>query len=313
MSHQSSKKLATKLSECGANFAPYRKRPRGLEGLAVGGSPDGKVIRVWIDEGLDPEISTSKKHRQATLSLYEDKREVISQSPITLGKEEVTSTYQRTASSLIGVALKRAPQIGSSRAARREAILEDGWDKKVRKFLRQVKAVHNSDPGSKVTVPPNYITIRAEVHTYLPAQRNNLLMGIDETSHFVCLLPEKANSVEEAHEILRSDEARVKGTLRQGEFFFVPLTEGEKKWVEEAQYKNPLPYRQLEVGSSHRAALTLLRRGQTVERFVIGLVTDQRWGRHEHLVLPEWRKVVRNTEIRTGRRTSTRRRTRYYD
>lgn len=49
-----------------------------------------------------------------------------------------------------------------------------------------------------------------------------LLSGQDEGSYFILELPSKVNTIKQAMDVLIPKEARVPGTLRQGEWFFVP-------------------------------------------------------------------------------------------
>lgn len=125
-----------------------------------------------------------------------------------------------------------------------------------------------------------------------PATSQSLLVGMDETHYFVSALPEVVTSVADAHEILRPHLAKKSGTVRQGEWFFIPVT--NKKLIEALYKKLASGFtRQLEHLSSHEAFI--VEHGDTL--YAIGIVTDNRIGRHSPLVLTGFHRVLRNAEV----------------
>ncbi len=174
----------------------------------------------------------------------------------------------------------------------------------------------------KVLEGPNYkVGGRAEgkVQAVVPKSELTLLVGKDETAHFVSALPERVKTVREAHEILRPADVP-KGSLRQGEWFFVPVTDEERKRIEDRIERNPLEIEPLWLdgirynpdsrwshsNTTHAAHSALLfggpRRGTV---FATGYVLDDRRQRgqkirHEPLWLHDWHRVVHNAEVDMG-------------
>jgi hypothetical protein len=64
--------------------------------------------------------------------------------------------------------------------------------------------------------------------------KRHYLCGHDERNLFIAQLPRGVSTVREAHDVLRAPEARDKNAVRQGEWFFIELSDGEKKIVEHA-------------------------------------------------------------------------------
>jgi len=64
----------------------------------------------------------------------------------------------------------------------------------------------------------------ATVVLYNNKNDETYLIGQDEGTYFGCVLPERVTSVEDAYECLKPPEARKGNVLRQGEWFFVPVS-----------------------------------------------------------------------------------------
>lgn len=131
----------------------------------------------------------------------------------------------------------------------------------------------------------------------------DFLVGMDETSNFVCRLPRElgpVTSVAEAHDVLRPTGV-LPHTLRQGEWFLVPVKrchcgvsldasnvehlDAGHRWGHDSR---------LEAGSTHRAEHLVVHGSRT---YVRGTVRDERAGRHAPRELGEsWHEAVRNTE-----------------
>ncbi len=126
----------------------------------------------------------------------------------------------------------------------------------------------------------------------------SFLVGMDETSNFVCRLPEAVDTVEKAHEVLRPT-GLLPHTVRQGEWFFVPV-ENEVVSIGDMNY---MPNRTLQ-GTTHSAEHTvegyLRDKDGKITRHVLlakGLISDSRKGRHAPVDLGDkWHEVIRNTE-----------------
>ena len=133
------------------------------------------------------------------------------------------------------------------------------------------------------------------------------LMGLDERHLFISGLPkEEINTVEEAHKSLKhkeviSAEREGKEIKRQGEYFFVPLTEkeedelldkiDEKKEQTGKGFKKNGKLRR----NGHRIhfvkRLVFMRRGRKI--FAHGAVTHEQ---HAPLILDNWHRVYKNRE-----------------
>ena len=142
------------------------------------------------------------------------------------------------------------------------------------------------------------------------ANARKYLMGLDETHYFITQLPRggAVNKVEDAHRVLRPSHLERKGRLwkrakRQGEWFFIPATEGQKKRLakmEKASWKVWRHHPVSEVGmqpagSPHEADeyLELNIKGE-IHQFVRGKI---RHPDHRTTILDEWHQVFRNLEI----------------
>lgn len=132
------------------------------------------------------------------------------------------------------------------------------------------------------------------------ATETSFLVGIDESSYFVSELPQQVTSVEEAHEVLRPEIAHKEGTVRQGEWFFVPVEDDLlipklEKMLSPAIRRNRA-WRILELNSTHHVPCLV---SLEEKRYTTGPVVDTRrgGGRHHPLILPGWHEVVRNNEI----------------
>lgn len=68
---------------------------------------------------------------------------------------------------------------------------------------------------------------KARVEVWTDPSERHFLLGRDEAYYFACQLPTGAESIAEAHRSLKPDLAEREGTLRQGEWFFLPLTSSQ--------------------------------------------------------------------------------------
>lgn len=150
------------------------------------------------------------------------------------------------------------------------------------------------------------------------------LMGRDERQLFIARLPSRITTVAEAHRSLKGAdvsfaEGKARGrTVRQGEWFFINITEAERKAIQEAIKKNKAsiehkaviqrerPPRGWRAGKPHVADELIRLPGaplahgfavNSVEIFVRGRI---RHSDHETVSFKEWRKVIRNAETGGG-------------
>lgn len=137
----------------------------------------------------------------------------------------------------------------------------------------------------------------------VPETDTAFLVGMDETAHFVAQLPEKVQSVDEAHDVLKPALAKgVNDVKRQGEWFFVPVT--NPSILKELTAREPsLRMERLETFSSHSATMVNYQH----RKYALGLVVDRREGHHKTLLLPTWHRVIRNLEVNEPRTRSRRR------
>ncbi len=279
--------VAKGLVKSGMRAKGYERGPIGKDIMALRIGPlDGQKaregIRLWT--GLaDCDISDiAKSNKQAVLAVNEPARTVTRSYEVSHRGGEWGPTMAQAARNGYGfpVTMPGRPKFKiESQKVLREA--DSSWDGRTTEYLIT----------ASMAVKETEMT---------------LLMGIDETSHFICALPERVSTVRDAHDVLRPDTVPV-GSLRQGEWFFVPATQDEidslyrhiadsttvpKKhsWDSGPRFTSYA----MERGSSHHALIVTV---PDVGKFTIGIVKDGRKGHHKELVLPTWHKVIRNTEV----------------
>jgi hypothetical protein len=144
-------------------------------------------------------------------------------------------------------------------------------------------------------VGPDYglsfgVTVEATVRA--PKTSSSLLMGFDEVRQFIAMLPRRAKSVDDAHAALRP--AVSKAAIRQGEWFFDPVTPDEAEAIRRTLSGRRMAITTpLEPGSSHTAVVLAVGNA----RYATGVVRDRRVKHHRPLTLEGWYRVVRNTEM----------------
>jgi hypothetical protein len=125
-----------------------------------------------------------------------------------------------------------------------------------------------------------------------------VLMGVDESSYFVSVLPRQCKTVLEAHAALRPKNVSAKAK-RQGEWFLDPvdnktntsLNSSIAKSIGSTFHRSGM---NREVGRTHNAALLFHRNG--VEYANIAF-SERRPNRHKTINLDRWHRIVRNREI----------------
>lgn len=297
MTAQASEKLANKINKSGAHAVPYKRRVLRGAGFFLTRTRDAKAIRLWLEEkDADVSMAISKAHQQAVLNVQEDEREI----------QQSLGMYLA-----VGGRLSRATLLESPDRLRR-AILEQAEgthpfvgvdDDKVTVGIsdRSLALVRQEIESNHESYYPVYPMVRYTAS--LPKSDSSFLVGIDETAHFVAMLPEKAATVKEAHELLKP-KTLGKGWVRQGEWFFQPVDKDLNMELSEhflsthanqslRGMKSSLEFGDNGEGSTHMAP-KIIYKGRTYAR---GLVEDIVRGKHKTLELPTWHEVLRNREV----------------
>ena len=247
----------------GIKAAPYKKGPQGANIFILGLNPQRNQLRFWLPkEGtLIENVSLSKKHRQATFTVIEEKRQLESREMEYHGS---MSTAQWSLRGRLGINLPESARY--TVVYLKEATL---YGKGTYKIVANV-----------------------------PKSTQHFLVGYDEDHLFISQLPKAATSVEDAHKILLPDGANLK-SKRQGEWFFLPSDVDEdilNKSYESYAARN---YYSIELTSikrswgNHRASMISRYKNNT---YVRGLIFDTTH-RHKSFLLPNWMRAVKNKEI----------------
>jgi hypothetical protein len=196
----------------------------------------------------------------------------------------------------------------------------------VRKFTVKVDRVRFRDGRYLPAVLSPGEKVLGKTDTYWEVERRTdgslrrFLCGMDETHLFVAQFA-AGETVADAHAALRPPEVdgaerRAPGeTVRQGEWFFIPLEAGEREALEAYLRRTPRAIRnRAPVGAGQKPHVA----DQVVLREVVGGWTGRRWRRavgllrayargsvrhpdHASLHLDSWRRVVRNQEVTASR------------
>lgn len=143
-----------------------------------------------------------------------------------------------------------------------------------------------------------------------PAENRHFLVGRDERQLFMCRLPGSPTSVMEAHKILKNPnlenlERKGEGkTVRQGEWFFVPLSEAEFWEIEKlAKAKTDLVHRRVGInrfiprtGKPHMADELISTTPVGVSDPRIYVRGGVRHPDHKTVFFYKWHRVLRNNE-----------------
>lgn len=134
----------------------------------------------------------------------------------------------------------------------------------------------------------------------VPKRTTNLLIGYDHDSKepFICQLPKFCQSVKAAHNSLIPKEAIGKKYLRQGEWFFIPVTNNKEKnkiFVNDIAINKDIQTHifGFNNGKNHVAEL-ICSDTSSSDHYVRGEITSIN---HDLIKLNSWHKVVRNREI----------------
>lgn len=159
--------------------------------------------------------------------------------------------------------------------------------------------------------PPEFRALRllkvTEQHwlfqNWTPATMRRYLCGMDERHLFIAQF-EGGTTVKDAHrklkpkEVLDADRSNPRRTLRQGEWFFVKPSPAEARLLSELIRAEPhLVERHRSLGGNGRPHMADELLHQSNGRvFARGRI---RHPDHKTLILPEWRRVFRNAEVRS--------------
>lgn len=145
---------------------------------------------------------------------------------------------------------------------------------------------------------------QADVTVNAPPTKTCFFIGRDESHLFISCLPKTVYSVEKAYEVLTPNVVRraIKKGLkvqRQGEFFFVPMTDAETKKAFEAGFEREPEVsgslcqweEKSEIGTDHIADLVML---YDTTQYALGGVYNKR---HRTLFLRTLHRVVPNNEV----------------
>ncbi len=277
-----SNELAKELSKCGATFLPYSKTPPQARNGALSlllRRETNDVIKVYCRDGVKISIHIDKKHKQALIQT-DEKAEVI----------------DHTESQTFGTA----------------------WSTdEINKWFKDLSNLNTIRvPGTKIKIiklnienKTDFLKGTATLKLHIPARKTILLAGIDESAHFICMLPEtaKVSTVEQAHKFLRPKGLSNKA-VRQGEFFFDPLSDKQildlftnKIFIKDALIDGQV---NLERNSTHIANIGFYNNDDYYKQnpkmpvYVMGKIFCTRKGTHKYLILKRWHKLVRNNEVK---------------
>jgi hypothetical protein len=143
--------------------------------------------------------------------------------------------------------------------------------------------------------------------------KRHYLCGVDERQLFICQLKRGCSTVADAHNSLRRTELTLAEgktlgkTIRQGEWFFVNLTEGEKDTLEKVLAKAPYLLHKKEAigagGNPHTAEEIVrmpgipLLHGYPIRMNVVYVRGSVTHVDHAPVRFAQWRRVIRNNEL----------------
>lgn len=285
-------KLESILNSAGMVAQRYARPPVGKSIYTMSTGQKSDKFRFWLGDA-EVTVAVDKNHRQAVLTVHEEERWI---EDIVWGPSSMPRT----------------------RILNQATFVPDSDRSLVYKFFTISAEDFSHTPVTGTTiqaafewegyrVPMNNSFGRRrygigdsayQVCQHAPETTTAFLVGIDESSHFISQLPELATSVEEAHEILKP-EPLGDNYLRQGEWFFVPVTDPlvvedlDDRLRRSLNRRGSAAFGEMERHSSHQGIAVTAYGG----RYAIGPIVDTRKGHHKLLMLDGWHKVMRNTEV----------------
>ncbi|HJS83729.1 MAG TPA: hypothetical protein VJ742_12945 [Nitrososphaera sp.] len=277
--HKEAVKLAKQLNKAGLNTKPYTKAPVAVPIFTIG-LDVSNTLRIW--PGLaNLTVYPDANWAQAVIVSDERRREItrsyVVQGKVSYPDDRKGPVYSQPSKQDI---LARFPIQVPGAKLKTFTAKELEPDRNNRDWRRRREGMFN------ITA-----TITATGSTQA------FLVGYDETQQFISALPRVVKSVERAHEILRPAGVP-KDALRQGEWFFVPVTQRENTIIQQALQDGKIPYWQrLETGSTHTTLMMQLSVNGKRDNYATLQVIDSRNERHSPLILDGWYRVVRNREV----------------
>lgn len=270
------------LNEAGISASCYAKPPMGAATFILGkgvGIP-GQILLWPGDDNTEIEVVTDKERRQAVVHVDEKPRAIV--------RTVVYAPYHPQDKATVVGGLK----------SRFGIQMPPGTTFKVGTVVEKKEPLYSGRT-----------TYEAKVTAKTKRTRQSFLVGIDESSYFICPLPRRAENVEEAHKVLRPKGVKA-DALRQGEFFLIPVPKAEQAKIDKLHSPDKGPRWggtrwngkawALENNSSHVATeskQTGTVKGKDRVVYVRGTVQDTRRGHHTPIKLDTWHRVVRNTEL----------------
>jgi hypothetical protein len=277
--------LIEKLKKYNIRAKAYSKPPAGKDVFVISIKPDHPEGTILINQGnAKIQVRGDAAQRQAAITVREQGRVVTRK--VTKGHYSRIEPGPQEQKRILINAFPTVMPSGTKWTVK---------DIKMNKVVQPPSSVATDSTNQPQTWRiTGIVTARVIRRTVM-----HFLVGMDETHHFVSPLSKHARSVLHAHGMLRPLAAKRKmgkGAKRQGEWFFVKLTKEELAEVEKiAENQSRIQDRQLGK-TTHRAKSAV--RGKKGIIYAIGLIADTRRGRHEHLWLSTWHKVVRNKEAK---------------
>lgn len=273
--------VTKKLSGCGANIQPYKVPPHYSYGSGLLFRKINKnLIKLYCDPDTNPEVYISKKHKQAIINISETDRVIKNirayiyyntyfyKKFIKGNKPDIVITEQNISNVHLGINIQT-------------------------EYIKNI-TITGIEPRKEDNI------VYYKVNVSLCPTEFSFLVGIDESAHFISQLPEKATSVEHAHRILRPKEVP-KNSLRQGEWFFVPV-KNQNELTKKSILREHNCYA-LEDYSTHYLKGT--RYVNTINPFILyvkGTIFDNRKNNHKPLDLSDKiYRVYRNNEVKTNK------------
>ena len=316
---ESQQQFERELHRAGLRVSPYLRGPLGAESFCLSLSREN-TVRFWLG-AAQVEFDVDRKLRQVVVAAHEKERQITRTYSVSLSSSTEYGVFIERARGLFPVTAA-GMVLGDVEILDTDAVTED---KKSRRVVRPWRDSRNR----------MRYNVRVRCTGTIPeGQPNHLLIGFDENSQFISVLPKRAETVAEAHQVLRpkgiSDKAK-----RQGEWFFDPVSKAVATKIEKhirmhgekvietnrsLVIRRPRQRWVLADQSSHHAR-KWLQIGKVV--YVSGEIYDTRLARHKPLNLGDtWHRVVRNAEVdlvgdTVGQRTTPVNRvaqsTRYFD
>lgn len=303
-----SKKVAAELKKFGIKAKGYVSTPEAAvdnkDVFLLSLDENDQSVRVW--PGIaQVEVKGSKTHKQAVLNVVEKQRVITHEV-------EFTRRFSKKPGNISADLRERFISNFPIALPNRDVV---SWD------LTDFKSEVEQDAYPSLVESTKRYKVSATVTATVPTTTQSFLVGQDETSQFISMLPKKAKSVEEAHKILRPKRV-TSDAIRQGEWFFQPVSEALSKILDAKVAEQPdimddvYPLDKEGDESTHWCTQVTLSeskyKGKYAERiFTIGWVTDRRrrlrttrrrsgrrtFSHHAPLFLADWHEIIKNREI----------------